>query len=196
MNQFMQMFTNLTTLTQCKMEIIESIHKPITSDFVSLGLFKNTPDAKWEWSIEGYYRKQANVSDFINGAELTISNCLKHRSLQGNSRSYGANYWLIKRKGVMTGWLSLYLLQKHTANIGPYPALQQINSGQWFPANIDKPRIISIWWWISSRRSTIWYLLLTNIVPADPYTAPVSFYKADLNIYRSIPIATMAYISL
>lgn len=187
MNQFMQMFTNLTTpLPNVRWKSSNRYIKPITSDFVSLGLFKNTPDAKWEWSIEGYYRKQANVSDFINGAELTISNVLETQIVQGNSRSYGAELLINKKKGVMTGWLS-YTYSKSTQQIlGPYPALQQINSGQWFPANIDKPHNLNLVMNIQSEKHNM-ISFTYQYSSGRPYTAPVSFYKSG---FKYIPIYT------
>lgn len=187
MNQFLQMLTNLTTpLPSVRWKSSNRYVEPIVSDLVSVGVFKNTSNAKWEWSLEGYFRKQANVSDFINGAELTISPNIETQIINGNAKSYGLEAMINKKKGVMTGWMSYTYSRSLQQILGDYPEIQKLNNGAWFASNIDRPHNLNMIMNLQSEKHNV--VSFTFVYSSGrPYTAPVSFYR---NGFRYIPVFT------
>lgn len=187
MNQFLQMLTNLSTpLPSVRWKSSNRYVEPVTSDLVSLGFFKNTVNAQWEWSLEGYYRQQSNVSDFINGAELTINKNIESQIIEGRSKSYGAELMINKKKGMMTGWLSYTYSKSLQQILGDFPEIQKLNDGKWFPSSIDRPHNLNMIMNLQSEKHNI--LSFTFVYSSGrPYTAPVSFYR---NGFSYIPIFT------
>lgn len=75
----------------------------------------------WEWSLEGYYRRQSNIYDYLNGAELDINPIVETQLLQGSGRAYGAELFVNKKKGVMTGWMSYTYARSLQQITGDFP---------------------------------------------------------------------------
>ncbi len=111
--------------------------KPTHAAQYSLGYFKNFNDNNFEFSIESYYKAMDNVSDFEDGTEVMLNEEIEAYILQGKGRSYGAEFYLKKKYGKLTGWLS-YTLSK-TEN-----KIDGINNGEWYNSNYDKTHDISI----------------------------------------------------
>lgn len=187
MNQYLQMLTNLTTpLPTVRWKSSNRYLQPIHSNLLSLGVFKNAKNGRWEWSLEGYYRNQKNIVDFVNGAELTVSQNIETQFINGKAKSYGLELMLNKKKGVVTGWAS-YTYSRSLQQIkGDYPEFQQLNSGKWFPANIDKPHNLNMILSLQAEKHNVVSFTFAY-ASGRPYTAPVSFYR---NGFRYIPIFT------
>ncbi|MBC6365342.1 TonB-dependent receptor [Algoriphagus sp. AK58] len=80
--------------------------KPIRSDQISLGLFHNFDQNRWEVSLEGYYKDLRNVIDLRNGAQVLFTDQVETEILTGNGWAYGLEFLLRKNIGKTTGWLA------------------------------------------------------------------------------------------
>lgn len=80
--------------------------RPIKSDQISLGLFHNFDQNRWELSVEGYYKDLDHVIDLRNGARILLSDQVETELLSGRGWAYGAEFLLRKNKGKTTGWLA------------------------------------------------------------------------------------------
>jgi hypothetical protein len=160
--------------------------RPAQSDLLSVGYFREQGNRMWEWSLEGYYRRQRHIFDYLNGAELSINPIVETQLLKGNARAYGAEFLVNKKKGVMTGWMTYTYARSFTKIDGDFPALQQLNSGDWFRTNIDKPHTLNV---IASFQNDQHNSLAFTFVYSTgrPYTSPVSFYYDGLNF---LPVFT------
>lgn len=69
---------------------------PIRSDQVSLGLFHNFDDNRWEFSVEGYYKDLRNVIDLRNGAQVLFTDNVETELLTGDGWAYGTEFLLRK----------------------------------------------------------------------------------------------------
>jgi hypothetical protein len=187
MNQFLQIIANNTTpLPNARWKTSNRYVPPAQSDLLSAGYFRDTKSRIWEWSLEGYYRRQRSIYDYLNGAELNINPLVETQLLKGSARAYGAELFVNKKKGVMTGWISYTYARSFQQITGDFPALQQLNDGDWFRTNIDKPHTINMLLNFQSDRHNSVSFTFTYST-GRPYTAPVSFYQNGFNI---IPVYT------
>jgi hypothetical protein len=182
MNQFLQIIANNTTpLPNARWKTSNRYVPPAQSDLFSAGYFRDTKSRIWEWSVEGYYRRQSSIYDYLNGAELSINPLVETQLLKGSARAYGAELFISKKKGVMTGWLSYTYARSFQQITGDFPAIQQLNDGDWFRTNIDKPHTVNMLLNFQSDRHNAVSFTFTYST-GRPYTAPVSFYQSGFNI--------------
>ena len=111
--------------------------KPEIADQVSLGYFRNFADNKFEFSFETYYKSMQNQVDFKNGADLNGSPDVESELLYGKGRAYGAEFYVKKKTGKLTGWVS-YTLSRTERKI------DGISSGNWYNAKQDRTHDFSI----------------------------------------------------
>lgn len=112
--------------------------KPQLADQVALGYFRNFgANNDYETSIEGFYKDMQNQIDYIDGADLQLNPFLEGQILAGKGRAYGAELFIKKNTGKLTGWIS-YTLSRSERQI------ERINAGNWYPNRFDKPHNLSI----------------------------------------------------
>lgn len=187
MNQFLQMIANTSTpLPNVRWKTANRYTPPNQSDLISAGYFHDSRNRMWEWSLEGYYRWQSSIFDYLNGAELNINPLVETQILGGKAKAWGAELFINKKKGVMTGWMSYTYSRSFQKITGDFPAIQQLNDGNWFRSNIDKPHTINILLsFQSEKHNAASFTFVYNT--GRPYTAPVSFFRDGPNI---IPVFT------
>ena len=87
--------------------------RPEIGDQVSGGYFRNFNDNMYETSLQLYYRKMDNQIEFDNGYLPQLGRQLERDFVYGHGESFGAELFVKKRKGDLTGWIS-YTLSKTT----------------------------------------------------------------------------------
>ncbi len=128
--QYLHLLSNTTTTTPTDVYVPSSINvKPQIADQVALGLFKNLSDNKYETYVEGYYKQLYNQIDYKNGADLVLNADVEGELVFGSGYAYGAEFFIKKKEGRLTGWISYTLgrtLRTFDAinNGDPYPARQ------------------------------------------------------------------------
>ncbi|MCB9363831.1 MAG: TonB-dependent receptor [Flavobacteriales bacterium] len=111
--------------------------KPQIADQVAIGYFKNFKDNTYEFSVETYYKALQNTIDYRTGAEITLNATVEGELLYGKGRAYGLEFYLKRRKGNFTGWIS-YTLARTEVNF------DEINRGEWYPAKQDRTHDVSV----------------------------------------------------
>lgn len=111
--------------------------KPQISNQASVGYFRNFFDNLLETSVEVYYKEMSNQIDFKDNAQLFFNDKLEAEIRTGIAKSYGVEMMVRKQKGRFNGWVS-YTLSKAQRKIN------EINNGDWYNANYDKPHNFSI----------------------------------------------------
>jgi len=111
--------------------------KPEIADQVALGYFKNLRDNSFEFSVETYYKVMQNTIDYRTGAEITLNPTVEGEILNGKGRAYGLEFFLKKRKGKFTGWISYTLARTEVQ-------FDKINKGVWYPAKQDRTHDVSV----------------------------------------------------
>lgn len=137
MRQYVQLLTNdgVGLPTDLWLPTTEWV-KPQDSWQVAIGAAK-TFDNKYEISVEGYYKDMTNLISYREGASLFQLNDWQDRVTQGDGKSYGAEFFLQKKRGRLTGWLG-YTWSKTNRTFS------DINLGKTFDYKYDRRHDISI----------------------------------------------------
>lgn len=99
----------------------------------SAGYFRTFAEGKYEGSFEVYYKDMRNLSEYKEGADPqnTVNNNIDNLLWFGRGYSYGAEFFLKKRRGPVTGWIGYTLAR--TMRV-----FEQINDGKPFPSRWDR----------------------------------------------------------
>ena len=92
---------------------------------------------QWQWSVDAYYRKMFNQIDYKNGADLFLNTDVEAELEYGKGRAYGAEFYVHKQTGKLTGWVS-YTLSRSLRTF------KNINQGNEFSAKQDRIHDIAI----------------------------------------------------
>ena len=111
--------------------------KPQIVDQIALGYFRNFDDNNYEFSIESYYKNLQNQIDYKDGANLFLNGDVEKELAYGNGIAYGAEFYIKKRKGDFTGWLS-YTYSRSLRKF------DDINNGEYYSARQDLIHDVSI----------------------------------------------------
>ncbi len=111
--------------------------KPQFSNQLSAGFYKSLPGNKYELYTELYFRRTGNIIDYRDNADLFLNPRIETQILKGKGQSYGAEFYVEKKSGKLTGWIS-YTLSQTTKQING------INNNEPYPATYDKRHNLSV----------------------------------------------------
>ncbi|WP_276497080.1 TonB-dependent receptor [Pontibacter litorisediminis] len=130
--QYLHQVSNSTSAMPFDVWIPSSTYvKPQVADQVAAGYFRNFADNMFEGSVEVYYKWMDNQIDYKDYAEIFLNERLETELLRGTGEAYGAEFYLRKQKGLLTGWLS-YTLSKTERTV------PGINNGNPYPLRHDR----------------------------------------------------------
>lgn len=136
--QYLHLLSNSNSGTPTDLWIASStLVKPQIADQVALGYFRNFKDNAYEFSVEGYYKDLQNQVDFEDGGSAINNSDVESDLVFGQGRTYGLEFFLKKKKGNFTGWVS-YTLAKSERQF------EEVNSGAWFSARQDRTHDLSV----------------------------------------------------
>lgn len=149
---------------------------PLVGDQVALGWAGISPSGTWEATAEAYWRRLANVIDFLEGQDLVLNPRLETAFVQGQGRAYGLELFLRRRAGRTNGWVS-YTLGRAEQRFSAGPGLG-VNGGAWMPMPTDKRHDLSVV--LVRSLSDRWTLGGTFVLSSGlPATLPVARYEVD-----------------
>ncbi|WP_025765040.1 TonB-dependent receptor [Dyadobacter tibetensis] len=132
-SQYLHLLSNTAASSPLDVWTMSSaVIKPELADQVALGWFQNFNNNTYEASVEVYYKKLYNQIDYVPGSDLLLNQFVPGDLLFGEGRAYGAEFYLKKNKGRLTGWMSYTLSRTERL-------VETINNDDWFPARFDKP---------------------------------------------------------
>ncbi|HOS48874.1 MAG TPA: TonB-dependent receptor [Bacteroidia bacterium] len=107
--------------------------KPQFGTQYSVGYFKNLKENVFETSVELYYKTMKNQIDYREGStpDQDVKNNPDNNFVFGEGESYGAEFFVKKAKGKVTGWIGYTL--SYTNKKFP-----DLNNGNSFPAKYDR----------------------------------------------------------
>ncbi len=115
---------------------------PQRSDNFSLGIFKNSKDNSWEYSIDAFYRKSVNQVEYRDFAQIFLNPQMETELVFGKGEAYGAEFLIKKNLGVVTGWLAYTYSRSFFTSQSEFTE-EQINQNERFPSNYDKPHEVN-----------------------------------------------------
>jgi hypothetical protein len=144
----------------------------------ALGYFLNDKKQQWEASVEVYYKTLQNQIDFRDGAVDGFNLNIENDFVFGSGRSYGAEWFIKKRTGALTGWLG-YTWSKSDRRF------DDIMQGRWFPYKFDRRHDVSFV--ASYERNRKWTYSTTFVyATGNAYTLPESRYFFEGQIINQI----------
>ena len=140
----MAQYVHLLSSTQISLPMdlwvpITSKIRPVTSDQVSTGFYFDGLKG-WEFSLEGYFKHMNNILEYRDGASIVVSETSWEDKVEmGEGRAYGAELYIQKTTGKLTGWISYTLAKSERRFPGG-----SISLGQWFPYKYDRTHNFNI----------------------------------------------------
>ncbi|MBN7810526.1 TonB-dependent receptor [Algoriphagus sp. H41] len=151
--------------------------EPVRSDQISLGLFHNFDQNRWEFSAEGYYKDLRNVIDLRNGAQVLFTDQVETELLAGKGWAYGAEFLLRKNIGKTTGWLA-YTWSR------TWREIEGVSEGEPYNPRFDRPHDVTLV--LNHEFSPSWSAGLTFVyTTGQAVTFPVGSYQMD---NQSVPL--------
>jgi hypothetical protein len=147
---------------------------PQKADQYALGIARELWDNKLEFSLEGYYKQMDHVVEYREGASYlnaVTEGRWEDKVVLGKGRSYGAELFLQKKAGRLTGWMSYTLAWSDRK-------FESINKGVAFPYKYDRRHtlnLVGIYKW----RKNIEVSGAFVFQSAAPFTVPTMAYAGS-----------------
>nr|MBX2843893.1 TonB-dependent receptor plug domain-containing protein [Flammeovirgaceae bacterium] len=173
--QYIHMLSNSVSISPTDTWRLSNAHiRPQIGDQVSLGLYKTVFGKGIEISLEGYYKQIQNVLEYKDGASLLLNEVLETDVINSEGKAYGVEFMIKRDIGKVSGWLSYTYARSFVQANGAYP-VEQINQGEFYPSNFDKPHnLVIISNYKFNRRVNL--SLNINYSTGRPATFPASKY--------------------
>lgn len=137
MSQYLHIVSNTAASTPLDIYTpVTNNVKPLISDQVTLGYFRNFKDNMFETSAEVYYKDLQNQLDYVDNSDLLLNKYLEADLIQGKGRAYGFELYLKKAKGKLNGWVSYTLSKTERQVIG-------LSNNDWFLSKYDRTHNIN-----------------------------------------------------
>ena len=151
--------------------------EPVRSDQVSVGLFHNFNQNRWEFSVEGYYKDLENVIDLRNGAQVLFTDQVETELLAGKGWAYGVEFLLRKNIGKTTGWLA-YTWSR------TWRKIDGVSMNEAYNPRFDRPNDLTLV--LNHEFSPSWSAGLTFVyTTGQAVSYPVGSYEVD---NQSVPL--------
>lgn len=177
-HQFIQVATNSSAGLPIDRWVPSSTYiEPLRGDQISLGLFKNLNNNKWEASVETYYRDFRNVIDLRQGASVLFTDNVETELLAGQGYAYGVEFLLRKNMGKTTGWLA-YTYSR------TWRRIEGISLDQWYNPRFDRPHDVNLV--LNHEFNKRWSTAVTFVyTTGQAVTFPVGTYEVD---FQRVPL--------
>jgi len=179
MRQYLQTVTNTTTpLPTSRWKTSDAHIRPQVSQLGSVGWYQHLKNRIYELSVEVYYRRTQHILDYKPGADFLLQPYPETQLLPGRSKAYGVETMASKNKGELTGWVNYTYSRTFNQVAVRNNFREQINGGDWYPANYDRPHSFNVSLNLNQGRH---HNLSFNFVYSTgrPYTAPEGFIRFE-----------------
>ncbi|MDD3876503.1 MAG: TonB-dependent receptor [Bacteroidales bacterium] len=143
--------------------------KPQAADQISVGYFAVFSKNRYEFGLEGFYKKMKNQFDYDNQARFILNTGIEKELRFGSVEAYGFEMILKKNFGKLQGWTG-YAFTRAIRNT------KDLNSNELYLAHSDRPHDFSTYiQWQPNHFLT----LTTGFIYASgmPYTVPTGYYN-------------------
>jgi hypothetical protein len=135
--QYIHLVSNAGSTLPTDLWVPSTYHvKPQVSWQYSAGYFRNFKDNAIETSVELYYKNMRNQIEYEEGYTPSLKDP-EESFVFGKGWSYGAEFFINKKKGRFTGWVGYTLSWT-------WRQFPQLNGGEKFPAKYDRRHDLSL----------------------------------------------------
>lgn len=176
--QYLHLLSNTVSISPSDIWKLSDYHlKPQSGDQFAAGYYRMLNKNKIEASAEIYYKIIDNMIDFKDGTRLIMNEHIERDLVNVQGKAYGVEVMFRKPEGRARWSISYTWSRMLTRSKGSFIE-ELINSGDWFPANHDRPHdLILTFNYIWSRRVSL--SANYNFSSGRPVTYPVSSYMID-----------------
>ncbi|WP_343303127.1 TonB-dependent receptor [Chitinophaga niabensis] len=154
---------------------------PQQADQYAIGIARNVFRNKFEFSVEGYYKRMQNVIEYKEGADYVASSrneTWQEQVTNGTGEAYGLEVLLQKKTGRFTGWMAYTWAWS-------YRNLPEVNFGKRFPYKYDRRHDLHLVGMYKLRKN----IELTGVwtfQSAQPFTIPLAEYETVRDPIRPV----------
>ncbi|MFA5327361.1 MAG: carboxypeptidase-like regulatory domain-containing protein [Prolixibacteraceae bacterium] len=198
-HQFMNQISNTSVISPADFWKASDAHiRPLVSDQIAVGIFKNPQKGRFETSAEVYYKNLQNLLEYKNGAVLVMNHHIESDIINADGYAYGLEIYARKNAGRLNGWIS-YTYSRTMRKTDSQFDDETINAGKYYPSVYDKPHDLStvLNYQISRRWRFSGNFVLSSgrpiTLPEQKYTFDDRqvVYYSDRNKYRMPPYHRM-----
>ncbi len=190
--QYIHLLSNSTTISPTDTwKLCDYYLKPEVGDQYAFGFYQMLFKSSFEASVELYYKEIKNMVDFKGGSTLTMVENIEQYIINAKGKAYGLELALKKTKGKVRYGIGYTYSRTFIKSLGKFRE-EIINSGNWYPANYDKPNDLIITFnYLYSRRVS--FSANYTYSTGCPITIPIATYRvsdiklmqySDRNKYR------------
>jgi hypothetical protein len=175
MRQYIHMISNTTAPTPIDFwQVSTEFLPPQIADNYSFGYFLNIKDNRWETSAEFFAKVMDNLVEYKDFPSLFLNPHLETELVTGKGKAYGGELYIRRLKGKWTGWAS-YTYSQTKIKVASPISTENINNGNWFPSNYNKPHNFNLIINRSLRKSSA-FSFTFSYATGRPFTAIESSY--------------------
>lgn len=135
--QYIHLVTNAGTTLPTDLWVPSTyIVRPQLSWLYSAGYFRNFSDNRFETSVEVYFKDMRNQVEYKEGYTPSLTDP-EDEFVFGKGWSYGAEFFVNKTRGRLTGWVGYTLSWT-------WRKFEQLNEGARYPARYDRRHDLSV----------------------------------------------------
>lgn len=175
LHQYIFLLSNTIALSPTdKWKLTDYNIEPMEGQQISMGIYTYLMNKRFEFSVEGYYKKVDKLVEYRDGADLLVNEVPEWDILQGDLDVYGLELMLKKPGGRFNGWMNYTYSTANVLVNGPIDG-EQINFGNPYPANHDKPHSLNV---VANYKFIRRFSLSANLVysTGKPITYPTTVY--------------------
>ncbi len=183
MRQYIQIISNTTTpIPTSRWKTADTHIKPQISHLITAGYYKTFDNDIYEINAEAYFRGTQNIIDYKPGANFLLEPFPETQLVQGQSKAYGLELMVSKKKGIMSGWANYTYARTFNKTDEGLNTLDKINNGEWYRANYDKPHSFnaSVDFNVDEHNSFAFNFVYST---GRPFTEPVGFVNYQKKLY-------------
>jgi CarboxypepD_reg-like domain/TonB-dependent Receptor Plug Domain len=175
--QYLHLLSNTTSISPTDTWKLSDYYlKPQVGDQYAIGFYR-LQGKGIETSAEIYYKQIKNMVDYKGGVKLVMNENVEKDLVNVKGKAYGVELMIKKTDGRIRGSLGYTYSRTFLSSISSFSD-EIINSGNWFPANFDKPHdlVVTLNYLYSRRLS---FSTNYSYSTGRPITYPVATYSLD-----------------
>lgn len=194
MRQYIHKLSNTVIMSPTDTWKLSDVNiKPQKGWQAAAGLYLNSPNGIWEYSVEGYYKRMSDYPDYRGGAKLLMNHHIETDVINTQGHAYGVELQVKKQVGKLNGWMS-YTYSRTFLRQNDKRIEKPVNNGDWYPTEYDKPHDFKF---VGNYKFTHRYSMSINVdystgrpttIPAGQYydesTQSMRAYYTERNSYR------------
>lgn len=151
--------------------------KPEVGDQYAIGFYQMLLNKSIETSAEVYYKEIENMVDFKGGSTLAMAEDIEQFMINVKGKAYGLELAVKKTEGKTRFSISYAYARTFIRSTSEFRE-EKINSGNWYPANYDKPNnLIVTYQYLYSRRLS--FSADYTYSTGRPLTLPIATYHVN-----------------